>query len=245
MPSPQANLLTRQHRSELGQVTGRLTDAVATTALAADFDDIDRWWDQRGPQIAAVAAQGYQVTARLGGRYLRAHAALEAVSVAPVLAEVNADLLTTSLLVAGPVAFKKNIRTTADPLLARQVMADQLRGTVTRTVLAGARDTTTTTVASSDRIAGWRRVAAGQPCAFCAMLVSRGAAYKERTAIRGAEFHDHDRCTYEPLYRTEPEPARVMELRRQWEESTDGFSGTDALNAFRRHLRGEGLGTDV
>ncbi len=244
MPSPQANLLTRRHRSELGQVATAITRNVATAASSANIADIDLWWDENAANFAALVSSGFAVTSTLSARYLRQHAALEGARVEPVQADAVAARIETALLVSGPVAFKKNITKTADPLLARRVMADQLRGTVTRTVLAGARDTATATATATDRIVGWRRVTAGQPCAFCAMVASRGAVYKERTALRDPAFHDHDRCTYEPLYRNEPEPADVVELRRQWDESTSGLSGTDALNAFRRHLTGRGLGTD-
>lgn len=241
MPSPQANQLTRQHRSQLGQLATRIAGSAATIAQGATVDDVDLWWDENRPRFATLAAQGFQLSAQLGARYMRQHAALEAVRIDPVQADIATARLDTALQVAGPVAFKKNIRINDDPDLARRVMSKQLRGTVTRMVLAGSRDTATATVDSTDRIVGWRRVTAGQPCAFCAMVASRGAVYKSSTALQRPQFHDHDRCTYEPLYQRESEPGRVVELRRQWEESTDGLSGTDALNAFRTSIRQQGL----
>lgn len=234
MPSQQARQLTSLHRRELGLISTAVTNRVLASARAADVDDIDLWWEQAGPGIAAQAVQGFDLTATLALRYLRRHAATERVALDPVRAEVDRARVSESLRVSGPVAFKTNIRAGGDPLVARRAMSEKLRGAATRIILGGSRDTATATVESADQVAGWRRVTAGSPCAFCAMVASRGAAYKERTGLRAPQFHDHDRCTYEPLYEVEPEPADVVELRRRWDETTDGLSGVDALNAFRR-----------
>lgn len=46
----------------------------------------------------------------------------------------------------------------------------------------------------------WRRVTDGNPCGFCAMLVSRGPVYtSERGAGAGGDYHTHCGCTVEPF----------------------------------------------
>ncbi len=52
---------------------------------------------------------------------------------------------------------------------------------------------------------GWQRVGAGA-CAFCQMLISRGAVYTEA----GADFasHDHCHCTAVPAFGGDPLPVR-------------------------------------
>lgn len=55
------------------------------------------------------------------------------------------------------------------------------------------------------RAIGWRRVSDGDPCAFCAMLVSRGPAYTSgrKALLRasdGHKYHPHCGCTIEPVY---------------------------------------------
>lgn len=53
---------------------------------------------------------------------------------------------------------------------------------------------------------GWQREGAGE-CAFCAMLVGRGAVYSEA----GADFaaHDHCRCSAVPAFKGQPRPVRA------------------------------------
>lgn len=50
----------------------------------------------------------------------------------------------------------------------------------------------------------WRRVTDGDPCAFCAMLASRGPVYTETTALArgfdGLRYHKGCGCTAEPWY---------------------------------------------
>lgn len=50
----------------------------------------------------------------------------------------------------------------------------------------------------------WRRVTHGTPCAFCAMLASRGPVYMETTALTskhdGLRYHRGCKCTAEPWY---------------------------------------------
>ena len=46
----------------------------------------------------------------------------------------------------------------------------------------------------------WRRVSDGNPCGFCAMLVSRGPVYTSAsTAGQGRKYHGRCGCTVEPI----------------------------------------------
>jgi len=95
---------------------------------------------------------------------------------------------------------------------------------------------------------GWARVTRPGACAFCLMLATRGAVYKDEGAAGrdsnvkfvGAgsyKFHDHCRCTIQPLFGAiyEP-PEHIREAKRLYRESTKGEG--DKLNAFRRALEG-------
>jgi len=47
----------------------------------------------------------------------------------------------------------------------------------------------------------WRRVTDGNPCGFCAMVCSRGPAYRSADAAgQGRRYHGHCGCTVEPFY---------------------------------------------
>jgi hypothetical protein len=80
-----------------------------------------------------------------------------------------------------------------------------------------------------------RQTTSGHPCAFCAMLESRGAIYKtERTAAFQA--HNHCACVPVPVFTKEDiKLLRDNDLYLEWQKVTKGYSGRDALNAWRRY----------
>lgn len=249
MPSPRATALTQQHRAEIGRVAAVASRRVAAVARGANPVDIDDWWDSGAAEaMLRIATLAFGATAALAVRWLTQHASIEGVRLDPVRAQPNPEQMATSLRVTGPVAFKTNFRSTGNADVALQVMETRLTGSAQRLALSGDRDTTRATIDASSVIVGYRRVLSSSPCAFCAMLASRGAVYKEKSATQvvgrggaprgsreiGSSYHDNCHCTSEPLYEGEPEPVDVVALQEQWEQVTAGLSGTDALNAFRR-----------
>lgn len=248
MASRQADLLTRVHRREVGLVTTAAERKVRALAKKANVADIDGWWSRNLLAILRIVAPAFAVLAEMTVKYLRGHAALEGVKLEPVPAELDEDVLKTSLRVTGPVAFKKHMTISGDPDASRLVMSKQLSGATARHVLDGDRGTVMATFDEVAELVGYRRILnTAHPCAFCAMLASRGAVYKtEKTTVVGRSgaprgsrqigeaYHDRCSCTVEPLYEHEDDPADVVALRDQWDEVTDGLSGVEALNAFRR-----------
>lgn len=207
---------------------------MTTLARTANPADIDAWWDGVAAAALRIVTLGFGVTARLALRYLVRHAALERTRVVPVQVEPVAEQIATSLRVMGPVAFKTHLRASGSESSSLRTMVEQLAGTASSRTLDGHRETVMQTFAERDQMVGWRRLLnSPNPCAFCAMLASRGAVYSKDTA----DFQAHKprcHCTAEPLWRREPEPADVVALREQWETATAGHSGVGALNAFRR-----------
>ncbi|MEU8264923.1 hypothetical protein AB0C02_30455 [Micromonospora sp. NPDC048999] len=121
-------------------------------------------------------------------------------------------------------------------------------GSATRLVLGGGRGTIVGSVRRDRETEGWQRVTSGSPCAFCAMVASRGPAYASQRSAR-FEAHDHCGCSAEPYYRgsrTLEVNARLAEAwqvaQREAADAGELSRGTsnDALNAFRRHLAGSG-----
>ena len=116
-----------------------------------------------------------------------------------------------------------------------------------RITMDGARSTTWGTSEKDPRVKGYARVSlSGTPCGFCAMLISRGAAYK---TARGAQYKDGDtyhpncHCIAEPLYSVEqfdddPRFSLNREYGQLWADEIHGkYSGKAAVNAWRRLLR--------
>ncbi|WP_378733646.1 hypothetical protein [Nocardia brasiliensis] len=113
---------------------------------------------------------------------------------------------------------------------------------------------------SPKRVPGWARVTtSAEPCGFCQMMVSRGPTYG---SAANAGFHGTDelaiqlfgegrdkemrlmmrkwhtgcRCKVVPVFDRKNWPGRdeYLAAKKLWGDTTDGKSGRDAVNAFRR-----------
>jgi hypothetical protein len=122
---------------------------------------------------------------------------------------------------------------------ARQAAAAQ------RLVMNGGRSTVWTNTQHDRRALGYIRVSpTGTPCGWCAMLLSRGAVYKSSATAEysdGDKYHDHCRCTAEPVYTATQTASSKYALNREygelWPQVTKGLSGKAAVAAWRRFIR--------
>lgn len=214
---------------------------VRDLARRAQTGDIDAWFARALEDLLALIAAAFEALRQVTSTFLAEHAELEGHVVAPVLAEWDTEQVSESLRITGPVAFKQHMTESGgDVEQSVQVMADRMAGAAQRQALGGERRTVEATVENSAEIVGWRRVSDGDPCAFCAMLVSRGAVYKDAASAGdaragGIPYHDRDGCTAVPLYEHEEEPAEVAALYQQWLDATVGKSGDDAVRTWRRY----------
>jgi hypothetical protein len=145
------------------------------------------------------------------------------------------DAARVSMLVTGPVNIKAKIKRATPPAQAARTALVQASGAAARHVLDGGRNTVLTVVQNDDVALGWARVTDGDPCAFCAMLASRGPAYKSRQQA-AFQAHDHCACSVEPVFSRAAEwPGRSREFQQLWNDNIRGqYSGKDAIRAFRR-----------
>jgi hypothetical protein len=101
-----------------------------------------------------------------------------------------------------------------------------------RLVLDVGRQTVTGNAQRDRNARGWARVTEPKACAFCLMLATRGAVYKQHTA----DFltHAHCRCHAEPVFSAYEPPARIREAQAVYKQTTTGLRGAAALKAFRQ-----------
>jgi len=111
----------------------------------------------------------------------------------------------------------------------------KLAGSATSMVLGGGRDTLMGAIQSDPEAKGWQRVTDGAPCAFCAMVASKGIIAGDE-ASAGFEAHGHCGCTAEPAFEGTSVRPDNERFAQAWQDATAGLSGRDALNAFRQHL---------
>lgn len=145
---------------------------------------------------------------------------------------INQERVVAALHVTGRVTTGKAILAGQSPQAAMQTALVRTSGTVTRHVLQGGRDTLVLSSGEDRQAQGWARVTSGTPCAFCAMVASRGAAF---AGADTAEFqaHDHCACMAEPAYEGSAPPGRASEFRELWDKHA---AGENPFQSFRRAL---------
>ena len=159
-----------------------------------------------------------------------------------------------TLRVTGPIEIKRRIQLGEPAARARRNAAAQAGGAALRHVADGGRDTMLTVVQNDRAALGWIRVTAADPCAFCAMLASRGITWNRynkqsfaASDIRfagdprnddaiAAKVHDRCRCTLRPVWvPNDPALDQGREWRDLWNTHIrNRYSGKDAINAWRR-----------
>lgn len=232
--------LTEAYRLSQSTLAAKTVTDSFTAWAALDPTDLDGTivgWLQL---MQTIVAQHRAASAALAGDYLTAYRAVELGTVKGFTVVAGAPLdpaaLATSLTVTGPVRIKTAMgagRLLADAIDTAKADA---AAAASRHALDGGRATAMATVAGDKRCLGWARATSGDPCAFCAMLASRGPVYKAEDSA-GFEAHDRCNCQAEPVYSAAADwPAGAQDYRSLWNDVAKGLPPDEALNAFRRAM---------
>ena len=164
--------------------------------------------------------------------------------------DLQPDRVEATLNSTGIASYKKALRAGQTPEQARDTMTTNLAGSATTLVLEGGRQLIHDTTLDDDEAIGWARITDPDPCAFCAMLASRGAVYRSR-GTAGAEankkfvgdgmfkFHNHDQCTARPIFDSEDPALEIAdELYERWLAVTRGASGKKMIDAWAAYWNG-------
>lgn len=230
--------LTQRHRRE--QLALR----------AASLRDLQRLWPVFDP--FSIASYGEFVTAAIplvlnqfnesaaiGVAYYNAFRFAEGAggSISTVLAQaLSRELIMANLRATGLQGTMRAIRSGFSPQAASRQGFVQVSGAVGRMILLGGNNSILRTLGNDQRVLGYARVTASQPCEFCAMVSSRGPVF-QRQNTADFQAHGHCACTAEPHYEGSVWPGKGQQFRQMWDAATEGLSGRDAINAFRRRLK--------
>lgn len=207
--------LTAEGRA-LTDANGRRQLAIAARAasvgmvLWSDLDpsDLDgsglNWLASNVALTSQFQAQSSDTTAA----YIDRYRAAEGISAAGPVVTPSFDAALTSqiLLVAGPLRVKALVGSGMSGPDALARAKSGYAGMLRRQVLMGGRETIDLTTEQDQQATGWRRVSDGDPCAFCAMLCSRGPVYRSAKAAGdpvaggGLHYHSHCGCHAEIVY---------------------------------------------
>lgn len=190
--------------------------------------------------VAAVMASRME-SARAAATYYEQLRAVELPDAAPLrsrwldenTASITAKLtpiVETSLAVTGPVNLKRRTKRFVDETTSTTIASATSTATLERAIdkassqalvdvsgaaarhaLDGGRQLLREEGAQDELAVAFARVSDGDPCYFCALMISRGFVYRSRaSAGRSAnsrftgpglyKFHDHDACTVEPVF---------------------------------------------
>lgn len=223
-------------------------DAAAAVGLAHKTmltkSDLGKGFEHYVVVASKVINAARQNAAALGGGFYLAHrnasgvlGAMPEIAWAPL---INPAQLHTSLLVTGPVAVKRALSMGSTIEQALKSAEVRTMGAAYRHTANGGRATIKGTILRDEAAIGWARVSDGRPCAFCAMLCSRGAVYESATTAGvsedGDKYHDNCGCFVVPVYtRNDPIPGLGPELATLWEQTQkDKAAGVSAFSAWRK-----------
>lgn len=210
---------------------------------AFNIDAIASTWPVIQSALVALIQARHALSAGLAASYYTDFRDAEQVagSVVPVLAAPPATTdVIGALLLAGPRT-AGNLVALARPDAAA-VTFSNVSGEVTRQTLNGGRDTLVESVNADPKALGYARVTDSSPCAFCAMLASRGPVYRSKGSAAGSQYHRHCGCTAEPVFsHHQPWPGQGREYADLWKQAKQESrkkDGADPAIEFRRLIEG-------
>ena len=126
---------------------------------------------------------------------------------------------TQALLMTGPVSIRKQLSTGMGLQEALNSAKKQTLAVGKRLTLEAPRQGLIKLVQNDKDALGWSRVSDGQPCHFCAMLLSRGPDYKSKETAR-FRAHNGCGCSVRPFFKGDPHDGwspDALALRRLWD----------------------------
>ena len=217
--------LSEQHRLAQARLQAIVALDVARVFPLLDINNLDQSFAGYFTTMKAVVNARRRVSASLGSTYymsIRQDAGITSQFTPTLSSTVDDEQLFTSLLVTGPVAVKASVAKGRDIFAARDAALTNTAKAAQRHVINGGRGTILSSVKRDSRSVGWARLTDGRPCAFCALLASRGPAYKSETT---AKFKSHDGCGCTPVPVFDfnaPWPGRAEEFRASYDETVSG-----------------------
>lgn len=227
--------LTETHRLAQIRLKTATTGELSRMWDLFDIDDPFRSWARIEPAVVQLVQIRSNTSTRLADRYFTEFHAAERAPGRPAVRRARVpdpDDLIPNLRLLGPVYAERN----ASAALTFSNVASE----VARQVLAGGRSTITDSVRATPSCQGYYRVSDGAPCAFCALLIGRGAVYSEDSG--DFEAHRGCGCTAEPLYRDgQPHPNQdlVDEADAIYAAIPDDVKGDARIAEFRARYRAQ------
>lgn len=197
--------LTTAHRDAQIRIGARAEIEARALWSRLDIDDLDASKPYWLASTTIAVNRRIAESQRVAAEYLSEFRLAELGAAGAVVLAAPTETA-RALSLAGPTRVKRLIGAGMDSADAFEAALTKFGGMVRRQTMMGGRLTVAATAGRDRRAVGWRRVTDGNPCAFCAMLASRGPVYRDAAAADGIQYHSHCGCTAEPAYSNEWEP---------------------------------------
>ncbi len=192
-------VLTGEHRAQLAEITGGSTRSMLSLWQILDPYDLDGTFDAWFEAVKIVVSGDRELSTQAAVDYLAKIRAEFGLEQFPAESPVRMpDGTVRSRVRSVIVGIKEASGRGVDPVAATADALAVATGVVQEMVLHASRTSVSRTAVRDPSMGGWRRIGRGT-CAFCAMLISRGAVYNS-LSVRFAS-HRHCRCSVEPALR--------------------------------------------
>lgn len=229
--------LAEAYRVEQARVSAEATRAALALWLTSYEPGSPGAWRALLAALVALIRRWRAESSRLAVTYYmesRSEAGVPGLYVPRPAPDPPLALIEATAQIAGARAYGRSLTANQGETRARQNSGVQLAGATARIALDAGRQTVLDAVDDDREAIGWIRITDADPCAFCAMLSSRGPVFSEDTAHFQA--HAHCACMAAPVYsRDEAWLGHSEDLYQQWKRETAGESGKDAIRAWRRY----------
>jgi len=237
---PSQNQLAEQYRAAQARLAARVTRDVLRLWLDSYQPRSPNVWEALIAALVALISSFRRESTRLATNYYlesRAEARVPGLFVPSPAPEAPREWIETTAQIAGARTYGRSLSADLPEHQARQNAGVALAGSMERIVLDAGRQTILGAVDEDREAIGWARIGDANPCAFCAMLISRGPVYSEATAK--FQSHPHCACVAAPVWsRDEAWLGHSRDLYEQWRRVTAGYSGAEARRVWRRYWEG-------
>lgn len=251
MPSSNAALLAASYQAAQKELASKTTEIVLALWLSqmGESKDLRASANEWLRLAIPVILGGRRASIKLGQGFFQGYRRLELPNEPsmrmPAVPELDTKALTTSLWVTGPQQYVDAGKAVDDIFDEERINA--ITGAATRHIMNGGREAIDSAYEADVKTTGYYRIEDGDPCYFCAMLMSRGVVFKgdsfEESDIRffgpgDAKVHDHCGGSLVAAYDKDPYPGPTKDANDLWLSQPPVPPGVDPVKHWRQFYEG-------